>query len=94
MDYDFPAFKILNISEAEYEKRKERRAKNIYQDIVEPALEQGLDSTTVFQPKRIQDEIRPPYSYTEVKNALEYGAQNSDDFHLLESDMDLYLIEE
>lgn len=70
MDYDFPAFKMLQVSETEYEERKEQRAKNIYEDIIEPALDESFDSRTVFQLDRIQDEMRPPYSYSEAKMDL------------------------
>lgn len=94
MDYDFPAFKMLQVSDKEYEERKEQRAKNIYEEIIEPALEESFDTRTVCQPDRIQDEIRPPYSYSEVKDALQYGAENRENLQLQEEDMDLYLLDD
>ncbi len=94
VDYDFPSFQVLNISEDEYEERMEQRAENIYENIIAPALEESFDSRTILQPERIQNEIRPPYSYTEVKDALEYGAEESENLEMLEEDMDLYLLEE
>ena len=94
VDYDFPAFQMLQVSETEYQEREEKRAKNIYEDIIEPALEESFDSRTIFQPDSIQDEIRPPYSYGEIKDALQYGAENRESLQLQEADMDLYLVQE
>ena len=84
---------MLQVSETEYEERKEQRARNIYEDIIEPVLEESFDSRTVFQPHSVQEEIRPPYSYGEVKDALQYGAENREHLQLQEADMDLYLLE-
>jgi hypothetical protein len=36
-------------------------------------------------------ELRPPYSYREVKDALEYATGEREGYELVEEDMDLYL---
>lgn len=68
----------------------ENRSEHIYTTFIQSVLE-DFDGREVFRPNEVQDEIRPPYSYTEVKSALEYGAENSENIELAESDMDLFL---
>lgn len=93
MNYDKIQFSFTStISESEYEERMESRAERIYATFVQSVLEE-FDGREVFQPNEVQDEMRPPYSYKEVKNALQYGAENSEGLQLLEKDMDLYLLE-
>jgi hypothetical protein len=86
-DYSFS----ISVSEDEYRERIEQRDERIYTTFVEPVLDESLDGRAVFQPNEVQDNMRPPYSYTEVKSALEYGSENSESVELAESDMDLFL---
>jgi hypothetical protein len=39
----------------------------------------------------VRDELRPPYSYREVKDALEYASGELEIYELVEEDMDLFM---
>lgn len=80
----------FNILEEDIEEARERKAEHVYQNFIYPVL-QDFSGREVFQPDELQDEIRPPYSYTEVKDALEYASFESEDVEFLEEDMDLFL---
>lgn len=86
-------FGTYHISEKEEKKAQSRKAEHVYNTFVNDILNQ-FDSRKIFQPNEVREEMRPPYTYTEIKSALEYGAENKDDVELLESDMDLFLYED
>lgn len=88
-NYDF----ALTVSDEEYEEALERKAEHVYNAFVQDVLNR-FESRKIFQPQVVQEEMRPPYSYGEVKSALEYGAENSESVEFIEEDMDLFLYAE
>lgn len=49
------------------------------------------DGREVFSVSEVRDELRPPYSYREVKDALEYASGELEIYELVEEDMDLFM---
>jgi len=94
MDYTPSSMPILKVHESKVEKQRRQRSGRIYRDLVEPLIEEEFESRKIFRPDRIQEELRSPYSYSEVRDALEYATEHRDNMELLEDDMDLYLLTE
>lgn len=82
-----------HVSEEDVEAARERKAEHVYESFVYPVLEDS-SGRKVFQVNEVKDEIRPPYSYREVKDALEYASSETGEVDLLEEDMDLFLYSE
>ncbi|MFB6115923.1 MAG: hypothetical protein ABEK10_00270 [Candidatus Nanosalina sp.] len=82
-----------SVSREEVEEARDRKAEHVYTAFVQPLLEE-YSGRKIFQPNEIQDDIRPPYSYREVKDALEYASGETEEIEYVEEDMDLFLYTE
>ena len=63
---------IGDTSDQELEDALERKQRHVYTTFVEPVLEDGGEKTV----EEVMEEIRPPYSEEEIRDALEYGVEN------------------
>ncbi|WP_414838299.1 hypothetical protein ACK3SF_02755 [Candidatus Nanosalina sp. VS9-1] len=84
---------LYTASSEDVEQARERKASHVYENFVAPVLE-DLDGREIFQVHEVKDDIRPPYSYREIRDALEYGSRESDELEFIEEDMDLFLYRE
>lgn len=72
------------------EEARRRKSRHVYESFVRPALEND-SGRKIFQPNEVQEDIRPPYSYREVKDALEYASREAEGIEFIEEDMELFL---
>jgi hypothetical protein len=88
MDYDV-SFRGPQVSDGEVEEARWRKSRHVFENFVEPVT--SGDGREVFSVSEVRDELWPPYSYREVKDALEYASGELEIYELVEEDMDLFM---
>lgn len=83
----------FHFSEEDVEEARERKSEHVYEAFIRPVLDE-YSGREIFRPNEINEEMRPPYSYGEVRDALEYASEETEEIEYVEEDMDLFLYTE
>ena len=79
----YSAHFYIDSSDQKVLEARERKAKHVYRQFVEPVVE---DSEEDFTVEEVASEIRPPYDSFEIRDALEYGVREGEVEYGQESD--------